>query len=108
MEKTRNEKIEGMLRALVTEHLNRESNRTSLITVTHIDLTTDMKNATVYFTVLPENMENAAVGFMLRQRKYIREYIKKHSQFRVVPFVETKLDIGEKNRQLIETLSKKI
>jgi ribosome-binding factor A len=108
MEKSRNEKIENMLRALANEYLNRESNKTSLITITHVELTPDMKNATIFFTVLPEDKENAAVGFMLRQRKNIRNHIKKNSQFRVLPFIETKLDIGEKNRQLIETLSKKI
>ena len=108
MEKSRNEKIIGMIRALTTEYLNRESNRTSLITVTHIELTPDMKNATIFFTVIPEDKENAAIGFMLRQRKHIRDHIKKNSQFRVLPFIETKLDIGEKNRQLIETLSKKV
>jgi ribosome-binding factor A len=106
MKSQRQEKVSELIRHLTNEHIARESNREALITVTRVDLSPDLKNAIVFFTVLPDNKKNAAEGFMLRQRKHIRNYIKEHAHLRAIPHIETEFDAGEKNRQRLDELSR--
>ena len=98
------EKVLQLLKDLAGEFLVRESNRTSLITVTGVVLTPDTKRAEILLSVLPKEKARAAVEFANRNRNEFREYIKKHSRMRILPFVHFSLDLGELNRQRIETL----
>ena len=52
----------------------RESNGTSLITVTRADVSPDLKNATVYISVLPESAEQKALEFAKRNRTRSEEH----------------------------------
>lgn len=98
------EKVREHLKDLAGEFLVRQSNRTSLITVTNLVLTPDMKRVEVLLSVLPIDKGRAAVEFANRNRNEFREYIKKHSRMRVLPSVHFSLDIGEQNRQRIDEL----
>lgn len=89
---------------LAGQYFARESNRESLITVTRADISPDLKQATVFITVLPESAEEKALAFAKRERTYIREYIKSHSAFHPIPTLEVVIDLGEKNRQHIDIL----
>ncbi len=106
MQGDRQIKYAEMLRGFVTEQIVRESNRDALITITRIDVSPDLKNATVFYTVLPESKKLAVDGFMLRQRKHIRNYIKKHAHTKSIPFIEVEYDFGEKNRQRLDELAR--
>ncbi len=106
MQSDRQLKYGEMLRKFVSEHLTRESNRDALITVTRVDVSPDLKNATVFYTVIPESKKAAVDGFMLRQRKHLRNYIKKHAHTRTIPYFEVEYDLGEKNRQRLDELSR--
>lgn len=106
MDSDRQLKYSEMLRKLTTEHIARESNRDALITISRVTVSPDLKNATVYYTVLPESKKAAVDGFMLRQRKHIRNYIKQNAHTRTIPYVEVEYDLGEKNRQRIEDISR--
>lgn len=92
---------------LAGDFLARESNRQSLVTVTRADVSNDLKTVTVYFSVLPEKYEEDALNFAKRKRTDFREYIKKHSVLRYLPTIDFALDMGEKNRQKIEELTRK-
>jgi ribosome-binding factor A len=105
MPSERQQKVAELVRKLANEHIARESNRNALITITRVDISPDLKNATVFYTVLPDDAKNAAEGFMLRQRKHIRNYIKQSAHLRAIPHIEVMYDIGEKNRQRIDELS---
>lgn len=84
----------------------RESNRESLITVTRADVSPDLKNVKIYFTVLPEKFEEAALNFAKRNRTDFREYIKKHASLQRLPTIDFVIDDGEKNRQRIDDLTR--
>ena len=92
---------------LAGEFFARESNRQSLITVTRADVSPDIKNVTVYFSVLPEKFEDAALNFAKRVRSDFREYLKEYSVLRYLPTVDFALGLGEKNRQRIDELTRK-
>ncbi|MFT5360212.1 MAG: ribosome-binding factor A [Candidatus Paceibacteria bacterium] len=106
MQGDRQEKYGEMLRKFVTEHIARESNKDALITITRVESSPDLKSATVFYTVLPDSKKSAVDGFMLRQRKHIRNYIKKKTSTKTVPYVEVEYDEGEKNRQRINELTR--
>ena len=100
----RQEKVGELLRQCAAQFLEIESNRTSLITVTRCNVSPDLKQATVFITVLPKDYEHTALDFAKRKRKDFRQYIKKHLRLKRIPFIEVKIDEGELNRQKIDEL----
>ena len=100
----RNEKLASLIKELSAQFLNRENNRTSLLTVTSCTTSPDLKRATIYVTVLPDSKENSALGFAKRRRGELREFLKKNMQIKIIPFIDIQIDRGEKNRQKIDEL----
>ena len=100
----RNEKVANLIKELAAEFLGRENNRTSLITVTSASTSPDLKRATIFITVLPDDKEELALEFVKRKRSELREMLKKTLGIKVTPFVDFAIDKGEKNRQKIDEL----
>ena len=100
------EKVLLQLKGLAGDFLSRHSNRTSLITVTNIFLSPDLKRAEIFLSVLPNEKEHAAVEFANRIRGEFREYIRAHSKMHNLPHIIFAPDIGEQNRQRIDRLLK--
>jgi ribosome-binding factor A len=104
MNEIKDKRSEDIIKTLAMNFLERESNRTSLITVTKVDVYNRGKNANIYFTVLPEDREKVALDFVKRQRTEFREYMKKNARLPIIPFVDFDIDFGERNRQNIDRL----
>lgn len=102
----RQEKVAELLKKLAGKYIVRESEAGLLITVTRADISSDLKNASVYFTVLPESKEESAVEFLTRKEYDFKEYVRKSASLQFLPRISFVLDLGEKNRILIEKLSK--
>ena len=102
----RQEKVSELVKKLASEYVVRESNTSSLITITHADVSRDLKNATLYFTVFPEEEENRVLEFLHRKEYDFKEYMVKHAGLRFIPSILFKIDLGEKNRIVIENLSR--
>ena len=96
------ERFEEILRGCAAEFLALESNRTSMITVTHVKTNDHGNTATVYITVFPENQEEAAVDFLKRKRSDFRAYVKYNARLMKIPFFDFEIDRGEKARQKID------
>lgn len=96
------ERFEEILKHLSAEYLSRESNRTSMITVTRVSTNDKGNLATIYFTVLPENQEEAALDFLKRKRSDFRAYVKYNARLMKIPFFDFEIDRGEKARQKID------
>ena len=105
---TKNEKLKEVIREAAATYFSRESNRTSLITITNVELFARNSRAKVLFTVLPETQEQAALDFMNRQLTSFREYVMENTRIMRVPFFEIAIDTGEKNRQHIDALSRNV
>lgn len=108
MAQFKEEKTAELIRSLAAEFLERESNRTSLITVTRIMMGDKLKKSTIYFTVLPESQEEQALSFARRQLSDFRNFVKEKAKLRQIPFFEFEIDKGEKNRQMIDELGKSL
>jgi ribosome-binding factor A len=101
----RKERVSELLRHLAAEYLLKESDRTSLITVTNVAMSKDLSAATILVSIFPTDDEERAISFMKRKRPDFRDYVKKHSELKVVPFLDFEIDKGEKNRQKIDELA---
>lgn len=103
----RQTQVEEALAHLAMDFLARESSVKALITVTRAEVAPTFKDVTVYFSVLPQTMEAQALKFAKRSRSDFREYIKQHSFLHPIPIVDFVIDLGEKNRQRIDELTRK-
>lgn len=100
----RTEKFANLVRELSAEALARLDNHTSLITITSVSISPDLKNATLFISVMPREKEMAALHFIERNLGEIREHIKKNLETKVIPYLKVAIDLGEKNRQRIDEL----
>ena len=101
-------KINLELKAIAQDFFQRETNGTSLITITKAKISRDLKQATIYITVLPDNKEEEALNFAKRARTDLRTDIKKKLRIRVIPNVDVLIDQGEKVRQEMDKQFRKI
>lgn len=104
----RDEKLKDLVTKIAAEFLQRESNYTSLITVTNVIIEDRGQRATIYFTVLPEGKEKGALGLLKRKRAEFREYFATKARMRALPFFDFEIDMGEKNRHRIDEISRSI
>ena len=84
----------------------REANRNSIITITRAELSGNQKNITVFFSVMPEAEEVRALTFMKRKRNDFIIYLRRHSRVGMLPKLDFAIDMGEKNRQRIDDLTR--
>ena len=101
----RTEKIESILVELASKYFAIESGPGSLLTVTKSKIDDRGASATIFFTAFPDSKEKSALDFAKRRRSEFRDYIKDQSRLSVIPFIDFEIDLGEKNRQRIDTLS---
>ncbi len=106
MASKRQVQVAEMMAHRAADYFARESNRESLITVTRADVSPDLKNVKIYFTVMPEKFEQAALNFAKRNRTNFRDYIKKNAALPRLPQIDFVIDDGEKNRQRIDDLTR--
>ncbi len=108
MSNNKDHKLRDLLHSLAAEFFLRESNRTSLITVTDVEILSKGSRAKILFTVMPEHQEQAALEFMHRQLTDFKRYVMDHSRIGHVPFFDVAVDKGEKNRQRIEEIEQEL
>lgn len=100
----RNDRISEILHDLGARFLLLNGNNSSLLTVTRVELTSDGKRATIFFTVFPADFEKTALEFAKRKRKEFKEFVKDNSKLGRIPLLDFEIDAGEKNRQKIDNL----
>lgn len=104
MDTGKQEKIEHHIAELAATFIERESNKTSIISVTRVELIDRGRSATIYISVLPEDGEESALNFLKRKRNELRTVIKRGINMATIPFIDVQIDKGEKARQTIDAL----
>ena len=89
MSDIKEERMKEIIRQKASEFLERESSGNALLTVTSVKLIERGTKAVISFTVFPATSENGA-----QETKLFR-----------LPFIDFQIDLGEKNRQKIDSLS---
>jgi ribosome-binding factor A len=104
MSNFRKEKIEDRIKELSAIFIEKGSNMSSLITVKNIDLSENLKNATILISVIPTEKEMVALSYVKRNLGELRKELIKKLKINPVPFLNVQIDKGEKNRQKIDEL----
>ncbi|MDD4803637.1 MAG: ribosome-binding factor A [Candidatus Pacebacteria bacterium] len=107
MSENRTEKIIRVIKEAAASFMQLESNGASLVTITEVRLSKDEKYANIYFTVLPEDKEEAVLEFAKRKRSEFRQYAKSKTRLGRIPMFDFDIDLGEKHRQKIDIISLK-
>ena len=102
----RDEKIQEQIKEIVAHFIERETNKTALITITRVELFERGRKAMIYISVLPENGEESALNFLKRKRIDMKDAVKKNLRIRTIPFLDVSIDTGEKARRHIDELLK--
>jgi ribosome-binding factor A len=105
MKNLRKDRLEEELKHLAGRFLSLYSNTSSLLTVTGVSISNDLKEAIVLFTVFPDSFEKTALEFAKRKRSDFKEFVRNESRIARIPHLDFKIDLGEKNRQRIDELS---
>jgi len=98
------DQLELQLSEVAATYVNTWSNRQSLITITHTELSDKMDRVTFFVSVFPESAEGPALGFLMRKRAECRAYLKEHATVGRIPHVEFAIDEGEKKRRRVDEL----
>jgi ribosome-binding factor A len=104
MNSDRKTRVSLNLKELASAYINSESNRKTLITVTDVRMSSDLKRATILISAFPEAQSHAALDFLKRKRSELRAFIKERVNMKSIPHIEVELDEGEQHRQKIDRL----
>ncbi|MFA6227213.1 MAG: ribosome-binding factor A [Candidatus Paceibacterota bacterium] len=105
---SRNEKIIKIIKLAAAEFMQKESNGASLMTITDVRMSKDEKYVNIFFTVFPEDKQEAVLEFSKRKRTEFRDYVKNNTRLGRIPTFDFEIDLGEKHRQRIDEISRNI
>ena len=87
----KDERLISAIHTAAAEFINRESNRTSLVTVTKVVMS-DEKHAQIFVSVYPQKDARAVVDFLERQHKEFLAFVKKTVKLHFIPNMSFLLD----------------
>ena len=102
----RNHKIAEQVKEIAAQFIERESNKSALLTITRVEIYDRGRSGMIYLSVLPESGEDSAINFLKRKRPDIRTILKKQLNMRTIPFLDVQIDKGQKALHTIEALLK--
>ncbi len=102
--KIKDERMEHLVKEMAAQFVARHSNRQSLLTVTRIELSKDLKHANIMLSVLPRQAEHGAIDSLNRHKEDFRDHLKEKTRLHIIPFVTFVIDEGEYNRQRVDEL----
>jgi ribosome-binding factor A len=105
MRDLKRERISEILHRLAAEYIRDNGGKTSLITVTRVELSPTGKEAKIFFTTLPEKEEDTVLKFLERKLPEFKRYVRDESRIGIVPHIDFKIDYGERNRQRLDQIS---
>ncbi|MHB1330387.1 MAG: ribosome-binding factor A [Minisyncoccota bacterium] len=106
MRQVKHDKVENILHREAAEYIRDEGGKSSLITVTRVELNPSGKDAVILFTTLPESEEETALKFLERKTPEFRKRVMDKSRIGIIPHLRFKIDYGERNRQRLDEISK--
>jgi len=98
----RQEKVNSLIRNLAARFLSQELDRKTLVSVTRIEISSDLKNATVFIIVFPEKEENEILD-KIRPGQF-RSFVKENMKTKFLPAFEFKIDESLKKERKMDEL----
>lgn len=91
----RTEKIESTLQRAIAEVLAHELSDPriqGMVSVTRVDMSDDLRNATVYISVLPKEKQRVTIKGLRAANRHVHAMASKKVALRIMPRLEFKLD----------------
>ena len=107
MREIKKERIAEILHRLAAKFVLEEGSKSSLLTITRVEVSPTGKEAKIFFTTLPESQEDTALKFLERKLVEFKRYVRDESRIGIVPHIDFKIDYGERNRQRLDEISNK-
>jgi len=107
----RSQKVQEALRREISEIVQREIKdpRMGFTTITKVDITKDLKNAYIYYSVLGREKEAKSTRFALQSAEgYIRKLIGERLKMRYVPEIQFRIDDSMENARKVQDILDKI
>lgn len=104
----RHDRVVSLLKEHAATFIRQEANTDPLITVTNASISPDYKRITIFVTTIPDTKEAEALVFLKRYSSEFRQYVKKHSNLKIIPHVEFEIDYGERHRQHIDEIAREV
>ncbi len=57
----------------------------SLVTITRVETTPDMKNAKIYVTILPDKLRGTVLELLRKNRRHLYELLKAELETKIIP-----------------------
>lgn len=108
MQFDRHDRIRSLLTETIASFIREEANTSPLITVTHIRISPDYRQATVCFTTIPQKGEADALTFLKRKGGELRKAVMKRTALKIIPHFTFEVDYGERHRQHIDEIARDI
>ena len=97
-------KVAARIAEAAAQFVLEEANTDPLITITRADVSPDNRNATIFFTTIPETKQDDALLFMKRSGTDLRHFLMKRLRLHHIPHLEFMIDYGERHRQHIDEI----
>ncbi len=99
----RQEKVNSLFERLASSFFAKEKTG-SIITVTRIVSSKDLKSIKIFISIFPENREKGVLGLLKGKAGELRRHIGSQIKMKFLPFFEITIDDEEKARQKIDKI----
>jgi len=106
----RSQRVSDLLREEIADIImyKLKDPRVGFITVTGVDVTSDLKMATVYVSVLKEEEKKPTLDILQTAKSFVRSELSKRLRMKFIPTVDFKLDSSIEYGDKIDKLLKEI
>lgn len=87
-----NEEIRKEISEIIREEIKDARIKNTMVSITAVDTTTDLKNAKVFISVLQDNKKDEALEVLIDSSKFIRKELARRINLRNTPELTFKLD----------------
>ena len=98
-------RVASLLQELSAVFIRDEANASPLITVTGVEVSSDLRQATILVSIFPEAEEQQALIFLKRKGGALRSFVKEKARLKDIPHFDFSVDHGEKNRQILDEIA---
>ena len=99
----RQEKVNSLFKRLASSFFAKEKTG-SIITVTRIASSKNLKSVKIFISVFPESKEKEVLGILKGKTGELRRYICSQIKMKFLPFFEIAIDNEEKAKQKIDKI----
>lgn len=100
----RKEKINSLLKKVVSSFLRTSAPSGILITVTRVEISRGLRYAKIFLNIFPEEKEDYILKLLENKAGELRNYAKPRLKMKFLPQFEIEIDKGEKARQRMEEI----